>query len=329
MLEFEFLWAFALLPLPLLIHFFSPHYREHSEAVRVPFFQRVASLGDEKPSQGSIVKQKKTWQIIVVCLSWLLIILALAKPVLVKDPIVREFSARDMLLMVDLSGSMEEEDFTNADGENISRLDAVKAVLNGFIERRSGDRLGLTVFGNAAFPQTSFTDDMKTVETLLDELQPRMAGPQTMIGDAIGLAIRLFDASTKDDKVAILLTDGNDTGSQMPVGKAAQIAADNDIVIHTIAMGNPETVGEKALDLPLLKNISDITGGQFFVALNGDELNAIYDELDRIEPVLLDTVSYRPKVNVFYIPIVLLLGLNILLMLIFNQVRRSRTLANA
>jgi Ca-activated chloride channel family protein len=161
------------------------------------------------------------------------------------------------------------------------------------------------------------------VQSLLSELQPRMAGPRTMIGDAIGLAVRLFESSDKQNKVAILLTDGNDTGSQMPVAKAAQIAANNGIVIHTIAMGNPQTAGEQALDLPLLQTISAATGGEFFIALNRSELDVIYAELDRIEPELLDSLSYRPTVEFFYVPLALLLLLNLIFVVVLLLVRSA------
>lgn len=315
MFELDNPFALLCLPIPLIIYFIAPRFRDYSEAVRAPFFQRVADISGQTPSSGSIVRRKNYWQRIVLVLSWALLVLTAAKPVRVEDPIVQQIAARDMLLLVDLSGSMEERDFTTETGENISRLEAVKAVLNEFIARRSGDRIGLAVFGDAAFPQTSFTEDLDTVQSLLSELQPRMAGARTMIGDAIGLAIRLFDSSSKQNKVAILLTDGNDTGSQMPVNKAAQIAADNGIIIHTIAMGNPETIGEQALDLNLLREVANTTNGEFFVALNRDDLTAIYEQLDSIEPELLDTLSYRPTVEYFYIPLLIFLVLNLGFML--------------
>ena len=323
MFEFEYPIAFLSLPLPVLIYLISPHFRDHSEAVRVPFFKRIEQLSGQTPSSGSIVRRKNIWQKLCVGLSWILIVAATAKPVMVEEPIIRNISARDMLLLVDLSGSMEETDFTTQQGEQINRLDAVKSVLHEFIQRREGDRIGLAVFGSAAFPQTSFTEDLQVVQSLLDELQPRMAGPRTMIGDAIGLAIRLFESSDRQNKVAILLTDGNDTGSQMPVAKAAQIAANNGIVIHTIAMGNPQTAGEQALDLPLLQAISATTGGEFFIALNRSELDAIYAELDRIEPELLDSLSYRPTVEFFYVPLAVLLLLNLIFVVVLLLVRSA------
>lgn len=325
MFEFQLPIAFLCLPLPALIYLLSPAFRDHSEAVRAPFFKRIAAISGQVPATGSVVRRKNLAQKIVLSLSWILVVAATARPVVIEEPIVRNISARDMLLIVDLSGSMEERDFTTEQGDQISRLQAVKTVLNEFIERRQGDRIGLAVFGDAAFPQTSFTEDLAAVQALLTELQPRMAGSRTMIGDAIGLAIRLFESSEKESKVAILLTDGNDTGSQMPVAKAAQIAANNGIVIHTIAMGDPQSIGEQALDLPLLQDISAVTGGQFFVALDRTELDSIYLELDRIEPELLDSLSYRPTLEYYYVPLALLLLLNLGFMLALLFLRRDRS----
>ena len=312
MLAFEYPWAFAVLLLPLVLYWLLPEFRDRGDALRAPFFQRLAEVSGQSPRKAAVVVIKSWMQKVGWVLIWLLLATALARPEWVGEPVVRETSARDMMLIVDLSGSMEAEDFSAADGSKMSRLDAVKEVLHDFIERRSGDRLALAVFGNAAFLQTSFTEDHATVLALLDELQVRMAGPQTMIGDAIGLAIRVFESSESDNRVVVLLTDGNDTGSQMPVARAAQIAADNGITIHTIAMGDPQTVGESALDTPVLEEISEISGGRFFLGLNREELVDIYDELDRIEPELIETLSYRPKRALFHYP----LGAALLLMML-------------
>ena len=316
MLQFDLPLTFLLLPLPLLLYWLLPQYRDRGEAVRAPFFSRLVRLTGMTPSSGAVVLRKNTWQRINLMFLWLMLVTALAGPQWADDPVVREESARDLLLVVDLSGSMEAEDFASASGAKISRLDAVKEVLDEFIDRRNGDRLGLAVFGSAAFPQSPFTNDHAVVRQLLDELQPRMPGPQTMIGDAIGLAVRLFESSTAKKKLVIMLTDGNDTGSQMPVGKAAEIAAQQNIVIHTIAMGDPATVGEEALNTEVLENISSTTGGRFFVALDRRTLDEIYVELDRIEPALLETVSYRPKRSLFHYPLALAV-LASLLMAIF------------
>ncbi len=326
MLQLELPWALALLPLPLLVYWLTPEFRDHGEAVRVPFFARLAKLTGKDPQSGAVVQQKGALQLLVGIASWLLVVAALTKPVWVAEPIVQEKSARDMLLIVDLSQSMDERDFIGASGEKVTRLEAVKEVLRDFIRRREKDRIGLAVFGNAAFPQAPFTEDHATVITLLDELSTGMAGPKTMIGDAIGLAIRLFDASDKQSKVAILLTDGNDSGSQMPVSRAAQIASENGIVIHTIAMGDPTTVGEQELDTDSLKDIADRTGGQYFLALDKAGLESIYAELDRLAPELLETISYRPKHQLFYYPLAALVICILLLAaaMLYTTARREQ-----
>lgn len=300
MLQFELLWAFALLPLPFLVFWLAPEFRDSGQALRMPSFARLVEVTGQTPQPGAALLRKSTLQRLTLIATWILVVCALARPVWVSEPIVREIAARDMLLIVDLSGSMQEEDFTDAEGLKISRLGAVKQVLNDFIAHRKGDRLGLAVFGNAAFPQAPFTDDHDTVLMLLDELQVGMAGPRTMIGDALGLAIRLFDAVETPDKVVLLLTDGNDTGSKMPIGRAAEISAERGITIHTIAIGDPENVGENALDTKALKNISETTKGSYFEALDRSSLEAVYAELDKLEPQKLETLSYRPKRQLFF-----------------------------
>ena len=325
MLEFELPWAFALLAAPLFVVWLVPEFRDESEAVRTPFFQLLASLTGTQPTEGAVVIRKGIWQKAFHVIGWSLIVTALAAPVWVGDPILQHRPARDLMLIVDLSGSMEESDFTRADGSLATRLDAVKDVLGSFIARRENDRLALAAFGTAAYLQSPFTEDREVIEALLAELRPRMAGPRTMIGDAIGLAVRLFEASDKQNKVVILLTDGNDTGSDMPVGRAAQIAAEEGITVHTIAIGDPATVGEQALDVETLETISRTTGGSFFLALDGRELEAIYAELDRLEPDRIDSLSYRPKRTLHWVPLAALMVLGLALFSIMLGVSGGRT----
>lgn len=326
MLEFASPWALFMLLAPAVVRVLTPEFRDRGKSVRAPFFARLILLTGKTPTEGTVLLTKGSLRRIAIFAIWVCLVVALARPEQVGEPIIRETAARDMLLIVDLSGSMEAQDFTAADGTSVTRLDAVKAVLDEFITRRESDRLALAVFGNAAFPQAPFTDDHATVRTLLGELQVRMAGAQTMIGDAIGLAVRLFEASDREHKTVIILTDGNDTGSLMPVTRAARIAAENGITIHTIAIGDPTTVGEKALDVDALKEISEIADGRFFLALDRDELETIYAELDRLEPELIETQSYRPRYALFHYPLALGMALLIVLTLVMlgNAVIQGR-----
>jgi len=229
-------------------------------------------------------------------------VIALARPVWLADPIEKTESTRDLMLLVDLSGSMETEDFKDPRGQRISRLDAVKGVLGEFIERRKSDRLGLIVFGNEPFLQVPFTRDHEVVRTLLDQTRAKMAGVQTAIGDAIGLAIKHFESSKSNHRVAVLLTDGNDTGSKVPPKKAAEIASKRGITIYTVAVGDPKAAGEEKMDMEALQAISMATKGSFFRADDRVQLDTIYRQLDEIEPERIKATSYRPKNPLFQWP---------------------------
>ncbi len=303
MFEFAYPWMYVLLVLPFMVRLLFKPYKEQREAVQAPFFEKLKKITGQAPGKGAVVLRPRLFQRLMLPLAWVLIVTALARPQWVEDPITKIESGRDLMLAVDLSGSMEERDFTDPEGNRIDRLEAVKFVLNDFITRREGDRLGLILFGTTAYLQVPFTQDYNTFRLLLDEAQVRMAGPQTMIGDAIGLAIKLFAESDSENKVMILLTDGNDTGSQVPPFRAAGIASQNGVTIHTIAMGDPTTAGEQELDIEALQEISEITKGQYFMGMNREELEDIYHRLDELEPVEFETLSYRPRQPLYFYPL--------------------------
>jgi Ca-activated chloride channel family protein len=247
-------------------------------------------------------------------LAWILIVTAMARPQFVEPPIEKVESVRDLMLAVDLSGSMDTADMFDRNGDRVQRLDAVKLVVDDFISRRKGDRIGIIVFGNQAFLQAPFTLDHDVVRSLLQQTQPRMAGPQTMLGDAIGLTIKVFENSEAKDRVLVLLTDGNDTGSKVPPKKAAEIAADHHIAIHTIAMGDPQSTGEAAMDLDMLKDIADVTGGTPFRADDRAQLENIYRKIDALIPIEIETHSYRPTRPLYHWP----LGVAVLLVVLYH-----------
>lgn len=322
MLEIAYPWMFGLLVLPLLVRLFTRPYKEQREAVQAPFFDQLKKITGRIPERGAVVLRPRFFQRIMLPLAWILIVSALARPQWVEDPITKIESGRDLMLAVDLSGSMEARDFTDVEGNRIERLEAVKLVLEDFISRRKGDRLGLILFGTAAYLQVPFTQDYDTFRLLLDEAQVRMAGPQTMIGDAIGLAIKLFEKSESENKVMILLTDGNDTGSLVPPSRAAGIAYQNGVTIHTIAIGDPLTVGEQELDVAALREISEITDGQYFMGMDRLELQDIYRRLDELEPVEFEALSYRPRQPLFHYP----LGIFITIYLLYHLLMAIRSL---
>jgi Ca-activated chloride channel family protein len=301
MLTFAHLWIFALLPLPWLLRAILPPRRTARVAVRVPFGERLhAALS----GGGSVSRAtKRASRQFVPALVWLLILTALARPQWIEAPITKDLPTRDLLLLVDLSGSMRQEDFVNAAGQKVDRLTAVKEVLGDFLLRRDGDRMGLVVFGDAPFLQSPFSTDLSLSRRLLDETAIGMAGPRTAFGDAIGLGVTLFDASDTPAKTVIALTDGNDTASQVPPAEAARVARERGIRIHTVAMGDPTTVGEEKLDEAALRAVAQGSGGSYFFAADRQQLDGIYAELDKLETRQVKIISHRPRNDWFYWPL--------------------------
>src|SRR5215470_17733356 len=264
MFTFEYPWAFAILPLPLLIWWFAPPYSEETASVRLPFFGEVARAAGLTPAPGAVVPRTNWLQKLLAPICWVLIVFALARPQYVEPPIQKVQPARDLLLALDLSQSMDTRDFRDPTGQLIPRVEAVRKVVDDFVQRRTGDRIGLIVFGDAPYPQASFTLDHATVRAMIAEAAPGMAGPRTALGDSIGLAIKMFAASQTPEKVLVLLTDGNDTASKMPPDRAADIAKQNSIHIYTIGIGDPNASGEDKLDPAILEKIATTTGGRYF-----------------------------------------------------------------
>ncbi|MBB5190736.1 Ca-activated chloride channel family protein [Silvimonas terrae] len=327
MYQLEFPLAALALPLPLLIWLLLPVYRETMPAVRVPLFEQMATLAHARPLAGAVVMRANWLQVVLAPLCWGLLVLAMMRPVYVEPPVERIEAGRDLLLAIDLSQSMEARDYVNAQGQRLNRLQAAKQVIAPFIDRRRDDRIGLIAFGATAFPQAPLTLDHDSVKQLLDELQIGMAGPQTAIGDAIGVGIRMTEKSKAKEKVLILLTDGGDTASKLPPERAAGIARDKGLIIHTIGIGDPNATGEDKVDLAALQKIAAVTGGQFYRGENLRGLEQIYTTLDRITPDKVKRQSHRPKRELFYLPLMLAGALIVFyhaLMLFITLIRRPR-----
>jgi Ca-activated chloride channel family protein len=244
-----------------------------------------------------------------------LAVLAAARPQYVGEPVSLPMTGRDLLLAIDLSGSMEEQDM-QLHGQWVDRLTAIKAVGKDFIERRVGDRIGLILFGREAYLQTPLTFDRKTVQTLLDESAIGLAGKETAIGDAIGLAIRTLDDAKVEAgrRVLVLLTDGANTAGAVEPRKAAELAAQRKVVIYPVGIGadaltvrslfglrqiNPSA----DLDEGTLTAIAEGTGGRYFRARDTQEFQQIYKILDELEPAASDERGFRPVKELFYWPL--------------------------
>lgn len=311
MVELTHPWLLALLVLPLLMRLL-PAYQESRDSVRVPFFDKLVELSDQRPRTGAMILQRDKAQRFLVNFMWLCLVVAAARPQWIGAPVEQQKSGRDLMIAMDLSGSMATRDFTLPTGETVDRLQAIKQVLQELAGQRESDRLGLIVFGSAAYLQTPFTDDHEVWAQLLRDTEIGMAGQSTVFGDAIGLAIKLFRESESDNRVLIMLTDGNDTGSTVPPVDAAKVAAADDIRIYTIAIGDPASVGEEALDIDTLQRVSEVTGGQYFQALDREELGRAYRTIGGLEPELYETISFRPKESLHWVPVGLVLVLYVI-----------------
>jgi Ca-activated chloride channel family protein len=335
MYRLEHPWLLALLPLPLLVYWLLPAYKEEQDALRLTFFDYITATLDLKPQPQAVILRTNWLQKLIAPIAWAFIVVALARPQFIEPPIQKIEPGRDLMLALDISQSMETPDFRTPDGKRMRRVDAVKQVVGDFIRKRPHDQIGLIVFGQAAYPVTPFTLDHDACLKILAQTEAGMAGPQTMIGDAIGLAIKQFNASKARQRVLILLTDGNDTGSRMPPRKAAEIAKQNSITIHVVGLGDPHATGEDKVDYNALDQIAKATGGQVFHGENQVELTKAYATLDKITPQNFKTLSYQPRRELFMFPLgaalILLIGYNLLMLLIgfalqlFHRVRSPQT----
>lgn len=321
MIQFEWPWVFIFLPLPYLAWKFLPAVSRQSEAaLSVPFMEDFKSYAGHSRSTSSKL------MLFIASLAWLALIISAARPQWFGDPIEIPVSGRDLMLAVDLSGSMEIEDF-KINGQIVDRLTATKSVASNFIERRTGDRIGLILFGRNAYLQTPLTFDRKTVNTLLSEAVIGLAGKETAIGDAIGLAVKRLQHEDQKSRVVILLTDGANTAGEVSPLKAAELASQYQLKIYTIGIGADEMLvrsifGSRRvnpsadLDEDTLTQIAEKTGGKYFRARNTEELDKIYKILDKLEPVEKETQSFRPVKALYYWPLTVSLVLASLLALI-------------
>ena len=313
-------WMLLALPVPWLVRRWSTlDPVDRDAALRVPDLAEYAGLsgagGTESGTTGRLIL---LWSI------WALVLLAAARPQYVGEATALPATGRDLLLAVDLSGSMEEQDF-QLNGEWVDRLTATKAVARDFIDRRVGDRIGLILFGREIYLQAPLTFDRRTVQTLLDEAVIGLAGKETAIGDAIGLGIKtLTDAGIDENRrVFIMLTDGANTAGAVDPLKAADLARDRSMVIYAIGIGadalmvrslfGVRQINPSAdLDEETLTTIAAGTGGRYFRARNTEEFEQIYALLDELEPAASDETGFRPIEEHFYWPLGAALGLSLL-----------------
>ncbi|WP_373018594.1 VWA domain-containing protein [Thiomicrorhabdus sp.] len=324
--NFEFLWPWmiAFLPLPWLVRLLMKPVQQQQTALLAPqIMQRVSTqFAKESLIQPEVKTRKIPWLFVLL---WGLFILAAMRPIWYLTPTPFTTSGKDMILAVDLSGSMQKADMY-LDGKDVDRLTAVKSVVAEFIEQRQGDRMGLIVFGSQAFLQSPLTYDLKTVKTLLNETEIGMAGNNTAIGDAIGLTLKHRMKNHQNESVLVLLTDGSNTAGEVDPIKAAEKAAQLGLKIYTIGVGQVKhrigldaffNGGKSDMDIDSLKKIAELTHGQFFLANDTRQLQEIYQSINQLESVEHEVHSYRLRSELYVWP----LGLAFLISLLLGWVQ--------
>ncbi len=307
-LTFQWPWLLLLLPLPWLRGLRSrARAAQQVLAPQLPIFGRVKAMGLAHMGDAS---QRSPWHRLLLGLAWLSLVLAVMRPTWVGDAVSLPLSGRDLMLAVDISPSMKEQDMTLQD-KPVTRLDVVKDVVSEFVQKRAGDRVGLILFGSKPYIQAPLTFDLQTVNTLLQESFLGMAGQATAIGDAIALGVKRLRKRPEQSRVLILLTDGSNTAGDIPPDKAAQLAAQERIRIYTIGVGaeamlqrsffGTRRINPSAdLDEDMLVQIAETTGGQYFRARNRDEMNQIYNQINQLEPIEQESQTFRPSRSLFH-----------------------------
>lgn len=311
MINFAFPYAVFLVAVPLIYYYIMPPIKGlHGDALKVPFLNSLKKISI---SSGSIwnsqsldkISSNKFW---LVYLVWVLLCLAAMRPQIVGEPHRLQNESRDIMLVLDLSTSMLEPDFSYK-GRRITRLDAVKNVVTEFADKRANDRIGLVLFGTRAYLQAPLTFDKAGVKQILASMQAGMAGESTSIGDALALALKnLVQDEQKNEKVIILLTDGENNDGSLSLAQAIKMAADEKIKNYTIGVGAPSAFFKmlslsSGIDEQGLKLLAEVTKGQYFKAESTADLQRVYQLIDQLEPSLNDERFVRDIKELYYIPL--------------------------
>lgn len=313
MFEFQWWQLLLLLPLPIIIRLILPRKAKNAQAAL--YFPHVSQVSQSTGVKGQTSKAR----IALMSLAWLALVISSARPIWFGEPIAIPNEGRDLMLAVDLSTSMRQQDMV-VRGQTVDRLEMVKSVMDDFIDRRVGDRIGLILFGNTAYLQAPLTFDRNIVKQFLDESVIGLVGDSTAIGDAIGLAVKRFSEKERSNRVLILLTDGRNTAGNINIDQALSLAVSNKLTIYPIGVGSDAQLqnsvfGQRMvnpsadLDEKTLSKIAKETGGQYFRAKSTEELAQIYTLLDLLEPVEGSDQTLRPREELFYIPLLVGAGI--------------------
>ena len=327
MMVFAYPKLFLLLFLPFIFYRLMPIAKGlHGDALKVPFLDDLKRIS---LSSGGLWQQtgketflsKHFWLLYLI---WIALCLAAARPQIVGEPRRLQSESRDIMLVLDLSTSMLETDFSYQ-GHRITRLDAVKKVVADFTKQRADDRFGLILFGTRAYLQAPLTFDKASVRQILYTMQAGMAGQSTSIGDALALALKNLTLSNdKNEKVIILLTDGESNDGSLSLGQAINMAAKEGIKTYTIGVGSPHVFFKmlslsSGIDEQSLKLLAEATKGQYFKAESTADLQKVYQMIDALEPSAHDERYVRDIKEFYWLPLLIAVGFALAGLLIKEQ----------
>ena len=335
MIHFAYPLAIALLVLPFIVRVIFPAVKGlHGDALKVPFLKDIEKISIKSGSiwtMGNINNNKFSKLFWLLYIIWIFITLAIARPQWLGEPIRINKETRDILLIVDVSNSMLEPDFEIA-RQRIDRLTAVKKVVSEFIAKRSDDRVGLVLFGSRAYLQAPLTYDKQSVVEILWQTDAGMAGNSTAIGDALGLALKtLKDSKDKENKMIILLTDGESNDGALPLAQAIKLAGEEGIKTYTIGVGSDNSFmssffgvqlqSQSGLDEDSLKELANATKGTYFKAQDTRTLQNIYNRIDSLEPMSSESNFVQETNELFYYPLLIALLLSFILALVRRKLQ--------
>lgn len=308
-------FAFFLISLPVLTRvLLVAHLNEEHKnisALRVPFFDRIGGFGRFTMPNFSFLRGLLLWA------AWAFFVLAAMRPIAYQDTLPLPHEARNIMLAIDVSGSMGEKDY-DINGLSVSRLSMVKTVVNDFIKNRADDNIGMVVFGSEAFTYAPLSFDKKTLRDLFGEVELGIAGEQTAIGDAVALSVQGVQNAPQDSRIVILLSDGSSNAGSVSVAQAIDLAKKSGVKVYTVGIGADQKMiqslmgmlmlgGGSDLDEKTLQAIANETGGKYFRATSTSELQEIYQTIDALERVQSDELIARPRTELFYMPLMVCL----------------------
>ncbi len=326
--------ALWMLVVPVLIYYILPAVgKMYGDALQVPFVADIMEIKGKTASNrrtGSSKKQSSFFKFLFLLVLWCAVTAALCRPQWVGEPQKVHHESRDIMLVVDVSKSMLERDFMYQ-GRNYDRMSVVKQVVADFADARVDDRIGLVVFGTRAYMQVPLTYDKASLKETLFAIDAGMAGDSTSIGDAIGVALKnlALSGDEAENKVIVLLTDGENNDGSISFPQAIKMAQEEKIKFYTIGVGSDSislwgglfsVPTASGLDETSLKRLAEATKGNYFRAKDVDSLIKVYNEINRLEAQDHEGRFVQQTKDLFYYPAALAL---LMFLAVYAMMRRS------